>query len=314
MKWLEISAILAIGCFLVWFIPRTDSRLAHFLQTVPRASMWLTVSLNVLLITLGYLLFRVSGLLLDASSFFIILSGVMGSLVSSAIIEIDRVAKDKAEHEQRIREAGNLIAGNLINSIDARADSAIITRPQRVTRLTAGLAKKVLQRPEFANQLDADAIDQISRIAPLRDAGIEALPADRLHGEPLADSELALIEQYGEVAGIAVAAARAKLETDGLADTPDAIAYLHNFRDIVESQHEWWNGEGYPRGLAGDAIPLAARIVAVVDCYEDLVNDQPHRPALEHDKAMAFIRKASGTQFDPRLVECFGDVSQTIER
>lgn len=314
MKWLEISAILAIGCFLVWFIPRTDSRLAHFLQTVPRASMWLTVSLNVLLITLGYLLFRVSGLLLDASSFFIILSGVMGSLVSSAIIEIDRVAKDKAEHEQRIREAGNLIAGNLINSIDARADSAIITRPQRVTRLTAGLAKKVLQRPEFANQLDADSVDQISRIAPLRDAGIEALPADRLHGEPLADSELALIEQYGEVAGIAVAAARAKLETDGLADTPDAIAYLHNFRDIVESQHEWWNGEGYPRGLAGDAIPLAARIVAVVDCYEDLVNDQPHRPALEHDKAMAFIRKASGTQFDPRLVECFGDVSQTIER
>lgn len=314
MKWLEISAILAIGCFLVWFIPRTDSRLAHFLQTVPRASMWLTVSLNVLLITLGYLLFRVSGLLFDASSFFIILSGVMGSLVSSAIIEIDRVAKDKAEHEQRIREAGNLIAGNLINSIDARADSAIITRPQRVTRLTAGLAKKVLQRPEFANQLDADAVDQISRIAPLRDAGIEALPADRLHGEPLADSELALIEQYGEVAGIAVAAARAKLETDGLADTPDAIAYLHNFRDIVESQHEWWNGEGYPRGLAGDAIPLAARIVAVVDCYEDLVNDQPHRPALEHDKAMAFIRKASGTQFDPRLVECFGDVSQTIER
>ena len=314
MKWLEISAILAIGCFLVWFIPRTDSRLAHFLQTVPRASMWLTVSLNVLLITLGYLLFRVSGLLLDASSFFIILSGVMGSLVSSAIIELDRVAKDKAEHEQRIREAGNLIAGNLINSIDARADSAIITRPQRVTRLTAGLAKKVLQRPEFANQLDADSVDQISRIAPLRDAGIEVLPADRLHGEPLADSELALIEQYGEVAGIAVAAARAKLETDDLADTPDAIAYLHNFRDIVESQHEWWNGEGYPRGLAGDAIPLAARIVAVVDCYEDLVNDQPHRPALEHDKAMAFIRKASGTQFDPRLVECFGDVSQTIER
>ena len=314
MKWLEISAILAIGCFLVWFIPRTDSRLAHFLQTVPRASMWLTVALNVLLITLGYLLFRVSGLLLDASSFFIILSGVMGSLVSSAIIEIDRVARDKAEHEQRIREAANLIAGNLINSIDARANSAFITRGQQVARLTAGLAKKALQHPEFANQLDPDAVDQISRIAPLRDAGIEVLPADRLHGEPLTEGELALIEQYGEVADIAVAAARAKLETDGLADTPDAIAYLRHFRDIVESQHEWWNGEGYPRGLVGDAIPLAARIVAVVDCYEDLVNDQPHRPAIEHETAMAFIRKASGSQFDPRLVECFSDVATNIER
>ena len=308
MKWLEISCILAIGCFLVWFIPRTDSKLAHFLQSVPRASMWLTISLNILMITLGYLLFRASGLLFDASSCFIILSGVMGSLVSSAIIEIDRVAKDRDEQEQKIREAANLVAGRLITRIDNDAEANINTRSLRVARLTRALAGRAALDANFSAELTASAIDNISRVAPLRDAGIEALPADRWHDEPLSESELTLIAHYSEVADIAVAAARDKLEQDGLADTAEAKTYLRYFRDIVQSQHEWWNGEGYPKKMAGDEIPLAARILAVVDCYEDLIQDQSHRPALDHAAAMSFIHEAAGTQFDPRLVPYFDEV------
>ena len=312
MKWLEISSILAIGCFLVWFIPRTDSKLAHFLQSVPRASMWLTVTLNILLITLGYLLFRVSGLLFDASSFFIILSGVMGSLVSSAIIEIDRVAKDRSEQEQKIREAANLVAGKLVARIDIHTEIKNDTRAQRVTRLTRMLSDKAALHENFSAELTASAIDHISAIAPLRDVGIEALPADRPQGELLTEREQALIGQYGEVADIAVATAQEKLEQEGLADTPEAKSYLRYFRDVVESQHEWWNGQGYPKQLSGNGIPLAARILSIIDCYEDLIQNQPHRPALDHAAAMSFIHEAAGTRFDPRLVAYFDELRKKM--
>lgn len=308
MKWLEIGSILAIGCFLVWFVPRTDSPLAVFLQTVPRASVWITLSLNVLLITLGYLMFRFSGLLLDASSFFIILSGVMGSLVSSAMIEIDRAAQSKMEQQQKIREAASLIAGKLVGSVDGAAKSSVADRQERVARLTASLAREAAQHPDFANALTPEAIDHMSRAAPLRDAGAETLPADRLHTGNLSAEELILIQRHGETAGLAVTAAQEKLASDGLAADTEALQYFHYFREIVESQHECWNGSGYPSGLGGDAIPLAARIVAIIDCYEDLVSDQTHRKAMSHADAMSYITNAAGSRFDARLVEFFGTI------
>ena len=77
----------------------------------------------------------------------------------------------------------------------------------------------------------------------------------------------------------------------------------------MKSQHECWDGSGFPSGLTGDAIPLAARIVAIVDCYEDLLSDQNHRPALSHEAAMAYILAAAGSKFDRRLVECFETVA-----
>ncbi len=305
MKWLEIGSILAIGCFLVWFVPRTDSRLAIFLQTVPRASVWLTLSLNVLMITFGYAMFRFSGLLLDASSFFIILSGVMGSLVSSAMIEIDRAAQSKTEQQQKIREAASLIAGKLVGSVDKPANSQALTRQERVASLTAGLASEAARHPDFAEALSAEVIAHISRAAPLRDAGMDSLPADRLHDDTLSAEEMALIQRHAETASLAVTSAEEKLALEGLTENVEAQRYLHYFREILESQHECWNGSGYPSGLTGEAIPLAARIVALIDCYEDLISEQPYRKAMTHAQAMTYIINAAGAQFDTRLVECF---------
>ncbi len=309
MKWLEVSLILLIGGFLIWFIPRTDSKLATFLKTVPRASMWLTLALNVLLLTAGYLLFRFNGLLFDASSFFLILSGVMGSLISSAMIEIDREAKLAAAHQQALRETANMVAGKLVRSIEKPSDQASAEKQERVIQMTRLLAQEASAQPDFAAQLTPRVIDLISRAAPLRDVGMEPLAADLLHDtETLSSEGLQTIEQHNEVVHIAVAAAQETLD-DELSDNRELMQdYLHHFREIVEGQHEWWNGNGYPRGTARDAIPLSARIVAVIDSYESLMSEQDHRPGMSHADSVAFIEGASGTQFDPRLVECFSAV------
>lgn len=69
--------------------------------------------------------------------------------------------------------------------------------------------------------------------------------------------------------------------------------------------HEWWDGSGYPRGLAGEEIPLISRIVAVVDAYDAMTNDRPYRKALDHAVAIERIRRNAGTQFDPAVVRVF---------
>ena len=83
------------------------------------------------------------------------------------------------------------------------------------------------------------------------------------------------------------------------------IPLLQLARDIALCHHEKWTGGGYPDGLAGDAIPLPARIVAVCDVYDALVNDRVYRKALPEEKALAIIKEGRGTHFDPAVLDLF---------
>ena len=76
-------------------------------------------------------------------------------------------------------------------------------------------------------------------------------------------------------------------------------------RDIAASHHEWFDGSGYPRGLAGQAIPLAARIVALADAYDALTSKRVYKDAFTHDKARAAVIKGRATHFDPDVVDAF---------
>ena len=80
--------------------------------------------------------------------------------------------------------------------------------------------------------------------------------------------------------------------------SPDAMT-------VIRHHHERWDGTGYPDGLAGDRIPLAARIFAVCDVYDALRSERPYKAAWTHDEAIAEIAAQSGTQFDPRIVATF---------
>ncbi len=84
------------------------------------------------------------------------------------------------------------------------------------------------------------------------------------------------------------------------------IPYLGGLaRQVVAAHHERWDGTGYPRGLRGEEIPLAARIFAVVDAFDAMTNDRPYRRALPLEQALDEIRRAAGTQLDPSVVRAF---------
>jgi HD-GYP domain-containing protein (c-di-GMP phosphodiesterase class II) len=82
----------------------------------------------------------------------------------------------------------------------------------------------------------------------------------------------------------------------------EPIIFLRPALDIPYYHHEKWDGTGYPRGLKGEQIPLAARIFAIVDVWDALTSNRPYRPAWREDKALDYIRKQSGIHFDPKVV------------
>ena len=83
------------------------------------------------------------------------------------------------------------------------------------------------------------------------------------------------------------------------------IAFLRGVLDIPYCHHERWDGKGYPRGLKGEQIPLAARIFSVVDNWDALLSDRPYRKAWPLEKVKAYLRESAGTLLDPRIVEIF---------
>jgi len=83
------------------------------------------------------------------------------------------------------------------------------------------------------------------------------------------------------------------------------IRYLRPALDIPYSHHEKWDGTGYPEGLKGEQIPLAARIFAVVDVWDALRADRPYRPAWSEEEVIEYIREQAGKHFDPQVVEIF---------
>jgi HD-GYP domain-containing protein (c-di-GMP phosphodiesterase class II) len=85
-------------------------------------------------------------------------------------------------------------------------------------------------------------------------------------------------------------------------------SFLSVGRDVAYYHHEYWDGNGYPFGLAGEAIPLSARIVAVADVYDALTTERRYKKAFTHDQARSIIRDARGKQFDPEIVDAFLEV------
>ena len=153
---------------------------------------------------------------------------------------------------------------------------------QRVTEMTLVLA-------EALGVTESERI-HMRRGALLHDIGKMGVPDAVLHKPgPLSDEEWVLMRQHPVLAYQLLA----------------PIAYLRPALDIPYCHHEKWDGSGYPRGLKGEAIPLAARIFALVDVWDALRSKRPYRDAWPASKVRDYIRQGAGSHFDPNMVEAF---------
>ncbi|MDR1124421.1 MAG: response regulator [Elusimicrobiota bacterium] len=149
--------------------------------------------------------------------------------------------------------------------------------------------------------------EDISKAAALHDIGKISIP-DNILLKPgkLTPEEFEIMKTHS-VKG-------AKL-IDGM-EGINPQSYVKACRDIALYHHERWDGKGYPEGLSGDNIPLAARAMAVVDVYDAITNKRVYKPAFSHEEALDLISKGAGTQFDPEIAEIFvqnGDIFKNIE-
>lgn len=154
------------------------------------------------------------------------------------------------------------------------------------------------QQPALADELNKERIALLGKSALLHGIGKLVLP-DRilLSPVPLQGDDLKLLHGHAEAGRDALMAAEAKLG--------NSTDFLRTARDIVYSQHEHWDGSGYPQRLLGEQIPLAARLMALIGCYEELTSHHLYRPSVGHAEALKQISAASGTRFDPSVVLAF---------
>jgi PAS domain S-box-containing protein len=163
-----------------------------------------------------------------------------------------------------------------------------------IARISA-LAARTAQRAG----LDADRCGLIERASPLHDVGKVAIPDSvLLKPGPLTPAERSVIETHAEIGHRLL----------GGSDS----AVLQLAATIALTHHEHFDGGGYPGGLAGEAIPIEGRIVAIADVFDALTSDRVYRTAMTHDQALAILRAGRGTHFDPVLLDHFIDDLETV--
>ena len=175
----------------------------------------------------------------------------------------------------------------------------------RTSQYVRILGKELLKREMFTDELTDKALEMIVRATPLHDVGkIGVSDVILLKPVMLNDEEFALMKQHTKIG--------ADILRNMYQRTPTQH-YLQYAIMIAESHHERYEGTGYLRGLKGDEIPLCARIMAVADVYDALVDARVYKKAMTHEDACRIIYAGRNTQFDPRIVDAFQAVHMQFD-
>jgi putative two-component system response regulator len=167
---------------------------------------------------------------------------------------------------------------------------------RRVQHYVVALARQLQRHARFSEELSDANIKSLYKAAPLHDIGKVSIPdAILLKPGPLTPAEFSVMKMhtvYGR---------------DAIVNVENHLGYTNTFlryaREITYSHQEKYDGTGYPEGLAGEAIPMAARIMSVADVYDALISKRVYKPAFTHETAMEMIRQVSGEHFDPDVVD-----------
>jgi len=201
------------------------------------------------------------------------------------------------------RNALVLALAKLVEQRDTESNSHLV----RLQRYCRCLAEKAALLPTFATQIDHHFIEMLECCAPLHDIGRVGLP-DHILLKPgkLEPDERILMQAHTTIGSETL---REVAKVHGT-----ALAFLQMAVDITRHHHERFDGTGYPDRLAGSAIPLAARIVAIADVYDALRSRRVYKPALSHAASVQLMTEASPGHFDPALLQAFVACGSEFDR
>jgi len=208
-------------------------------------------------------------------------------------------------HRERIMGIQDVAIFTLAKLSESR-DNDTGQHLMRMREYSVLVAEELSQSGPYTGQVDQQFIDDLYRSAPLHDIGKVAIP-DRILLKPgkLTDEEFAQMKRHTIVGGNVLHDAVMQLEEAGFLAMAAQIALAH---------HERWDGRGYPAGLRGDEIPLAARIVSVADVYDALTSERPYKEPWPANDAREMIEQNKGTMFDPACVDAFARAFERVYR
>lgn len=169
----------------------------------------------------------------------------------------------------------------LVSAMDVRHQETG-QHSERVARMATELAR--------LDGVHGHALDELRLGALLHDIGKLALPDTILTKPgPLGEAEWALMREHPRIGH----------------ELLQQVDFLRGSSEVPYGHHERWDGSGYPQGLRGEEIPLAARIFSVIDVWDALITERVYKSAWPEDRVLAYLREVAGSQLDPRLVELF---------
>lgn len=215
---------------------------------------------------------------------------------------LEREVERRLDEVHRLQDASIYVMVSLAEFRDEDTGNHI-RRTQSFVEL---LLREARQHPELAEWLDEDTATLIIKSAPLHDIGKIAIP-DSILLKPgkLTEEEFAIMRTH-TLRGDEILE-RAARQLQG------CDRYLTIARQITRSHHERWDGRGYPDGLAGEGIPLPARVMALADVYDALRARRPYKDPFSHERAIAILAEGRGAHFDPRLTDLFLACAEEVE-
>jgi putative two-component system response regulator len=168
----------------------------------------------------------------------------------------------------------------------------------RTQRYVKRMALQLQDHPRFRAVLNSAYIDLLFKSAPLHDIGKVGIPDHiLLKPGPLTAAEFEIMKTHTTIGYNSIARAEQTLGVQ--------VDFLVLAKEIALSHQEKWDGSGYPEALAGDAIPVSARLMAVADVYDALISKRVYKAAMSHEQALAIMAKGRGAHFDPDILDAF---------
>jgi HD-GYP domain-containing protein (c-di-GMP phosphodiesterase class II) len=213
----------------------------------------------------------------------------------NGLLEIE--VEKRTRKIQETQDATIVILASLVETRDNETGNHV----RRTQQYVRALARQLQSHPSFADYLVEAQIDILFKSAPLHDIGKVGIP-DSILLKPgkLSPEEFEIMKTHTTIGYKAIENAENQL---GM-----TVEFLTCAKEIALSHQEKWDGSGYPRKLAGKAIPISARLMAVADVYDALRTLRVYKDAMPHDQAIAIIREGSGSHFDPDVVDAFCEI------